>query len=484
MTLSDQKKNIFFVIIALIFISKICLLTPFIDSWRQADTAAVARNFFESGNDIFHPQVDWRGDGPGYAEMEFPAYSYTVALFYGIFGVNELYGKLLSIFFSLLTLYYIYRVVTRNIDESTAIWSVLFYAALPYNYYHSKLFMPEPLMIMSSAAGIHYFSEWAWGFSKKNFYLSAFFISLACLLKLPSLYLGLPLLFLCHLKYRKNFLFEKDLWFYAFLVLLPVVAWYYHAHALFLKTGLSYGIWEYGGGKWGSWSFSFSFKFWSWMTLKISVSLLYSGLLIFIWGIFTKRVYHAEALFDFWILSILIYFIIVSRGNFTHAYYQMPFMLPAAVFIGKTYSRQLDLSHGEKFKVNVLLLFSLLWMLLSAPYYNILTPAEIEDIARTSELASLIEKKSSPEDLVLFVEVVDPMIFYHSKRKGWRVTAAELENLQTRSEFIKKGARYIAGFYNYANENEMAKKIKTIISAQPEKMVDNEKYFLVRIGGK
>ena len=40
-------------------------------SWRQTDTAAIARNL---------PQVDWGGSGPGYVESEFPIYTYSVAL--------------------------------------------------------------------------------------------------------------------------------------------------------------------------------------------------------------------------------------------------------------------------------------------------------------------------------------------------------------------------------------------------------------------
>jgi hypothetical protein len=39
------------------------------ESWRECDYAAVARNFYREGMDILYPRIDWRGDGPGYAEM-------------------------------------------------------------------------------------------------------------------------------------------------------------------------------------------------------------------------------------------------------------------------------------------------------------------------------------------------------------------------------------------------------------------------------
>ena len=43
-----------------------------IHAWRQSDTAAIARNFYENGFNFFYPQIDWGGSGTGYCETEFP----------------------------------------------------------------------------------------------------------------------------------------------------------------------------------------------------------------------------------------------------------------------------------------------------------------------------------------------------------------------------------------------------------------------------
>ncbi|HEY4784811.1 MAG TPA: hypothetical protein VIH57_02125, partial [Bacteroidales bacterium] len=37
-------------------------------SWRENDVASIARNYYRGGMDFLHPQIDWRGTGPGYAE--------------------------------------------------------------------------------------------------------------------------------------------------------------------------------------------------------------------------------------------------------------------------------------------------------------------------------------------------------------------------------------------------------------------------------
>ena len=55
--------------------------------WRQADTAAMARNFHQNGYMFFYPQVDWGGDTPGYVETECPVYPFAVAVLYSRFGV-------------------------------------------------------------------------------------------------------------------------------------------------------------------------------------------------------------------------------------------------------------------------------------------------------------------------------------------------------------------------------------------------------------
>src|ERR1700738_4501513 len=67
--------------------------------YRQYDTAAVARNFAEESLNIFYPRVDWRGNSPGYVEVEFQAFTLPVALLYRVFGVHEWLARILNIFF-------------------------------------------------------------------------------------------------------------------------------------------------------------------------------------------------------------------------------------------------------------------------------------------------------------------------------------------------------------------------------------------------
>ena len=169
--------------------------------WRQADTAAIARNFSESGYHLLYPQVDWRGDSSGFVEMNLPLYPFLVAILYGVLGVNEICGRLLSVLFSLIAILYLFKLAREHTDEATAIWAALFLAILPLGAFFGRCFMPEPMLLMSSVVGLYCFSCWTRDGSWLYFAVSAVFISLACLIKLPALYLGAPILFLAALRY-------------------------------------------------------------------------------------------------------------------------------------------------------------------------------------------------------------------------------------------------------------------------------------------
>ena len=60
-----------------------------VHSWRQADTAAMARHFALSDRPIWLPQIDWAGAAEGYVESEFPLFPFLVSRLYQLFGVQE-----------------------------------------------------------------------------------------------------------------------------------------------------------------------------------------------------------------------------------------------------------------------------------------------------------------------------------------------------------------------------------------------------------
>ena len=73
--------------------------SPLLDhhSWRQADTAAIARNFHRERFNPFYPQVDQRGaQQSGYVETGLELFAFTVAALSKLAGFHHETGRVLN----------------------------------------------------------------------------------------------------------------------------------------------------------------------------------------------------------------------------------------------------------------------------------------------------------------------------------------------------------------------------------------------------
>lgn len=481
-----MKKYAIYYLLVLTFIVRIYnIMSPLIGnhSWRQTDTAAIARNYYENGYKFSYPQIDWGGNSPGYVETEFPIYPFVVALLYKLCGVYESIGRFLSIVFSIITNYFLYLLVRKVIDEITALWSCFLFAILPSLVFFGRAFMPESAILMSSILGIYFFLKWADSESWQDFLLSSGFITLACLLKIPTLYLGLPLLYIACLKFKTRVLFQWSLWLYSFVVLIPVIAWYYHAHQLLLHQGFTFGIWEYGTDKWGNWDLIISLKYWSRIlfTRIANRHLQIAGFFIFIWGLLLKRNTPHEKLFDFWLLSILVYFIIVGKGNYVHDYYQLPIIIPAIVFIGKVYTRYYTIGKSAIHTRNgiILTLCLVCIIVLSTLRYSSLMKEENPRFSTQFILGQYIQQKIEKNALIIAVDNNDPTILYLSHRKGWHAFPDGI-NQSFLEERIQTGAQYIVGI-NSDFKNELQKQLLNAMFKKHSTVFNNGVFFVTKL---
>src|SRR5262245_2136887 len=65
---------LFAILVCAIGIRLIAISQPYVDawSWRQADVAMIAENFYRHDFALFYPQINWAGNAPGYVGTEFP----------------------------------------------------------------------------------------------------------------------------------------------------------------------------------------------------------------------------------------------------------------------------------------------------------------------------------------------------------------------------------------------------------------------------
>lgn len=453
-------------------------------SWRQADTAAIARSFATENMNIAYPAIDWRGETPGYVESEFQLYTFMIALLYKLFGIQEIFGRALSVLCSLLTVLGLYLLVKKMIDERTALWSAFFYAVLPLSIYYGRAFMPEQMMLMFSVFGIYFYSQWLDDNSWKHFLTSVACISLAVLLKLPTLYLGLPLLFLSWTKFKFALFRQPKIWLFAVIVFVATFAWYYHSHSLKSLTGLTFGIWEMGTDKWGNLDLLVTFKFYNDVLFKSIAErhFTYPAFVLFVVGLFLKRKSDNERLFDFWLIAVVVYFLIVAKGNQVHEYYQLPFMLPGVVFLAKPFSRLSDVAAtihiSEKTTRVVLALFATATIVLSALRLVHTFNSERYDIPLFA-LSTSVQQIIPENDLVIALSNGNPVVLYNAGRKGWNCSTGEI-NESYFEEKKRLGARYFIGEKNLFFENGAEQQLD-FIRNRYEVIIDSAEYLIVRL---
>ncbi|MDP9110381.1 MAG: glycosyltransferase family 39 protein, partial [Candidatus Eremiobacteraeota bacterium] len=137
---------------------------PLLDhpGWRQGDTGAIARNFALLQFDILHPQTNYNGPPPNYVELELQIVPFLAATFYKIFGVHEIFGRFISIAFSLGTvavLAYFGRWLFAG--ELAGIFSALLFAIMPGSVYYGRTFMPDTAMLFFLTAALYAIARFA-----------------------------------------------------------------------------------------------------------------------------------------------------------------------------------------------------------------------------------------------------------------------------------------------------------------------------------
>lgn len=130
-------------------------------SWRQGDTAAIARNFAQLQYNPLFPQTDYNGPPPNYVELELQIVPFLAATLYKIFGVHEVFGRLFSLAFGVATIpviaafgRWLFRSDVAGIAAAAA------FAVLPGAWYYSHTFMPDTAMVFFTTCALYACARW------------------------------------------------------------------------------------------------------------------------------------------------------------------------------------------------------------------------------------------------------------------------------------------------------------------------------------
>jgi hypothetical protein len=162
--------------------------------WRQCDTMAVARNFYEENMNILQPRVDKRADTNGITGMQFPSYEWLVAGSYYVFGFHEALPRVINWFIYLAAIIAFYHLVKQvsgsiwlsGIGAWCLTWS-------PELYYHGVNALPDVLALTASIAGLFWFGRWRECKHPGYLGLSLLGVTLGGLTKLQFLVVGFPI---------------------------------------------------------------------------------------------------------------------------------------------------------------------------------------------------------------------------------------------------------------------------------------------------
>lgn len=403
-------------------------------SWRQADTAAVARNFIKNGIDLLHPTYDDISstqsgmDNPnGYRMVEFPIYNAIVAIFTqtNTFSL-EIWGRLISILSSIGSLIFLYLIVKKHSDNLTALFAAFFFAFIPYNIFFSRTILPEPSMTFCFLAAIYLFD-------RNLIILSAIFASLALLIKVTAIFFLLPIVYLI---YSRNLFKKLNTYIFFVITFVPILLW-----RLWIQNfpeGIPASSWLLNGG-----NIRFKGAFFRWIIAERMGKLIlaYGGFVLFWLGIILKPI-RKNIFFYTLLLSSVTYVVIFARGNVQHDYYQIPIIPSLAIFMA--------LGARELWDRSKIILLCLVLMILGFGWYEIRGDFNINH-PEIVEAGKVVDQITPPNALVIAPYEGDTAFLYQTKRKGWPIGGDIDSKIQKGAEF------YVSNSFNDETNTLMQK---------------------------
>jgi hypothetical protein len=350
-------------------------------SWRQADTAAVARNFLRFGIDPLHPRYDDLSniqsgkDNPrGWRMVEFPLYQAVGALLAKTFPQLslEVWLRLLTIFASVGT------VIVLGL--LAGLLPAFVFAVLPYSVYYGRSILPDPHMVFWAMFSL-------WLLSKNKTILAGIAAALALLFKPMAAFILLPALWYLWKK-------PKDLVMYSIITGVPLLLW--RKWIMQFPEGIPVSTWLLNGngirfkGAWFHWLFATRL----------------GDLILGFWGLIPFGLGLAGNFF-FWVLGPLLYFIVFASGNVQHDYYQILIIPAVAVCVG------VGLRRIPWYLATISFIFMLAFSWFTIRTYYWINRPEIVEAGKVAD--SILPKDAK----VIAPYNGDTTFLYQTQRQGW-----------------------------------------------------------------
>jgi len=415
-------------------------------SWRQADTAAVARNFIKEKWDFFLPRIDNMTylHSPDLLNKnrlflaEPPVYQTIVAVFYRFFGIKIELARLVSILFSLGSIFFLFLIVKKYFGFRVGALSALIFGILPYNIYYSRTVLPESMIIFLILGLVYFFDQYLWERKKGWWLMTLIFGAIALTQKSFPIFMSPVLAYMAFRKYSFGFLKKPSLWILAFLMITPLALWRLWINNF--PEGIPPYDWLFNQG---NIRFTGAFFWWIFAERLAKLILGYWGLIPLGFGLALLPSKKEGWLFHLWLLMVFIYISVFAAGNVTHDYYQIPLVPILAIFMARGTSFLLEVP-GRLFSKTIchlVLVICYLFMLAFSWYevrnfYNIQGGVDLAGQA--------VDQLTPKEALVLTGDSNDATLLYNTNRYGWTGGYASYfpNNPETIQKIIKMGGDF------------------------------------------
>ncbi len=432
---------------------------------------------------IFRTRLDFFGNVPGYIIMEFPLMHGITALLYHLFGVREIIGRLVSVAFSIGSMFLMYGLARQFLSVAGAFAALILYVFSPMNIFFSRAFMPESSMMFFMIGAVYFLLKWL---NRPIFFLyllAIIFATCTGLAKPTAGIIFVPIFTIWFLKYKWHLFKRFDFWLYISVSLIPSILWCTYANYFNSRHPMPFGFDE----SWvkiltsrGIVRHWFNFKFYAFIGGSFFFLLLTPlGFIGSVIGILCVKAGNQRKILYSWLGILIIYFYILAGPNSGHIYYHLALLPLSAIFFGFTvewlWSNQKFIKERLKRKLPVWLWIAFIFLVLisyGVGYFQYFKYMYSNRMPYVMEISEII-KKNVPEKGRFIIDnesgLLTSVISYYSHSRAQPFTVSErsiveLENLRAQgaTTFVTMETKYgssiqrteeHSGFWHYLNKN-------------------------------
>jgi hypothetical protein len=424
--------------------------------WRQSQTEINIQNFYRHDFNIMNPRNNRFNDGDNIMRFEFPIMQWLVAGAHKAFGESIIITRISMFIFSILGVLGVYFLLKWLWDDKiVALLGAWAFNFSPVFYYYAVNPLPDVFALSSAIWAIAFFFLYLKTAQKRAVVLSAFFLLLATLAKLPYIVFGSMVgIYAIQRLIKGRFSALKEVILVSLIFILfiiPALLWYSWVIPTWGNNGVLKGVFD------NQIPLSKTLAIYQFHAFDLLPRLLmnYAAVPFFFVALFfmvkNKAFKHAKwGILAALGLSVIIYFFYESNMiDAIHDYYMLPFLPPLFIIVG----------YGIKqlWHMNTLTRSTATFLLVALPFFAVQTVKNYWSLEETGFNNDVIKykddlRKAVPNDaLCIILNDYSNFVFsYQIDKQGYIFSDADWP-----PEWIGDMVKRLSVRYLYSDNRKM-----------------------------